>query len=152
MIWSPLTPADLSGIMTAAEAELSTASAAYGTPDRITPVLANLTAEIRSMIATWAPNSLSAVAANIPPGFKAQALIIARWRVLTAIPDYAQDENRRKEYEAATAFFLQVAKGIIRPEPADDAIASTVPTEKPAGVQIISAPGSRTGRARMDGI
>jgi hypothetical protein len=40
----------------------------------------------------------------------------------------------------------------IRPEPADDAVATEVPAEKPSGVEIVSAPGSRTGRTRMDGI
>ena len=152
MDWTTLTASDLEGVMTTYEQELATVAPSPGTPDRVGPVLANLVAEVRSMIATWAPNTLSADATKIPPGFKAQALIIARWRVLTAIPDYQQEDGRKGEYESANAFFLQVAKGIIRPEPATDALASTVPTEKPAGVQIISAPGSRTGRARMDGI
>ena len=105
------------------------------------------------MIATWSPNgTLSSDPTRIPPAFKARALVLARNRVLTGIPDYQQDEDRRKENAAAEEFFRMVASGKIRPEPADDAVAVQMPSEKPAGVEIVSAPGSRTGRARMNGI
>lgn len=143
MIWIALAADDLNDVMLTAEQDLSTTVAS---------VLANLTAEIRGMIATWSPNTLSADTTKIPPAFKARALAIARWRILTGIPDYQPDDARKLEYEAAEKFFLEVARGKIRPEPADDAEATAVPTEKPAGVEIVSAPGSRTGRTRMDGM
>lgn len=152
MEWTTLTSTDLEGVMTAEEQLLAQVGAGTNAPDRVVPVLANLVAEIRGMIATWGPNTLSADTTKIPPSFLGRALAIAKWRVLTGLPDYQPDEARRMEYEAAEKFFGLVATGKIRPEPASDAIPSEVPTEKPAGVEIVSGPGSRTGRTRMDGI
>ena len=151
MQWVTLTSTDLEGVMTAQEQLLAQVNAG-GTPDRVVPMLANLVAEIRGMIATWGPNTLSADATKIPPSFVGRALAIAKWRVLTSIPDYQPDDARKLEYEAAEKFFTLVATGKIRPEPADDAQPTAVPSEKPASVEIVSAPGGRTGRARMDGI
>lgn len=152
MEWVTLTAADLEGVMTADEQLIAQISAGAETPDRVVPVLANLVSEIRGMIATWSPNTLSADTTKIPPSFVGRALAIGKWRILTGIPDYQPDDARKLEYEAAEKFFGRVAEGKIRPEPADDFIANTVPNEVPAGVQIVSAPGSRTGRTRMDGI
>lgn len=153
MTWTSLSANDLLSSMTTREREdFGKTSVAVGVPDRVIPILADLTAEIRGYITTWSPNSISADATLIPPSFKAKALAIARWRVLITIPGYQPGEARKLEYEKADAFFLAVAKGTIRPEPADDAITNTVPTEKPSSVEIVSAPGSRTGRTRMDGI
>lgn len=143
MEWITLTTSDLDDVLLASEQDLSSSVAS---------VLTNLTLEIRGMIATWSANTLSADGTQIPPAFKARALALARWRILTSIPDYQPDDARKLEYEAAEKFFALVATGKIRPEPADDAIPTEIPTEKPAGVEIVSAPGSRTGRARMDGI
>ena len=143
MEWIALTETDLLDVMQTSEVDLSAT---------VPAVLANLTAEIRGMIATWSPNTLSADATLIPPSFKARALALARWRILTSVPDYQPDEARRLEYEAAEKFFNLVSIGKIRPEPADDATTTEVPTEKPAGVEIVSSPGSRTGRDRMNGI
>jgi hypothetical protein len=152
MLWTTLTSADLEDVMTSNEQALAAVSTSVGRPNRIPGILANLIAEIRGMVATWAPNTLSADTTKIPPSFKARALVLARGRVLTGIPDYVQDDDRKKETEEAEAFFRLVAKGTIRPEPADDAVATAVPAEKPSGVEIVSCPGSRTGRERMDGI
>lgn len=153
MIWITLTDEDLLSSMTMREredfAKVSGGGAVY---DRVIPILTDLVAEIRGYIATWSPNTISADATLIPPSFKAKAISIARWRVLTSIPGYQPGEARKLDFEKADAFFNRVAEGKIRPEPADDAIASKVPNEKPSGVQIVSAPGSRTGRDRMDGI
>ncbi len=152
MLWTTITGDDLDGIMTDEEKALATVSAGGTISDRAVPVVANLIAEIRGMIATWSPNTLSADATKIPPSFKARALIIARWRLLTAIPDYEPNAARKTEYEAAESFFKDVARGQNRPQPADDAMPNEVPGEKPSGVEIVSAPGSRTGRSRMDGV
>ena len=153
MTWIELTADDLLSSMTDKEVrDFGTASVGTSVPDRVVPILDALVAEIRGYIVTWSPNTISATPTTIPPSFKARALAIARWRVLTTLPKYNPGDAREKEYEKADAFFISVAKGQIRPEPADDAIATAVPSEKPAGVQIVSAPPSRTGRARMDGI
>lgn len=143
MLWIPLLAEDLNDVMQTAESDLA---------PTVETVLENLTAEIRGMIATWSPNTLSADATLIPPSVKARALAIARWRILTSVPNYEPDDARKLEYEAAEKFMLLIATGKFRPEPADDAAPTTVPTEKPAGVQIVSGPGSRTGRDRMSGM
>lgn len=144
-MWIALTTADLSQVLHSSEQSLDSATVSAE------EVLASLTAEIRGMISTWSPNTLSADTTKIPLSFKARALVIARWRILTTMPDYAPDDARKLEYEKAEQFFRDVAKGVIRPEPADDAEANTVPTEKPSRVEIVSGPGSRTGRERMQG-
>lgn len=143
MLWIPLLAADLEDVMQTGEADLA---------PTVDSVLANLTAEIRGMIATWSPNTLSADASLIPPSLKARALAVARWRILTSVPNYEPDDARKLEYEAAEKVLQLVATGKFRPEPADDATPTTVPTEKPAGVEIVSGPGSRTGRDRMSGM
>ena len=153
MQWITLTEADLLSSMTLRERDdFAKTSVGATVTDRLTPILSDLVAEVRGYVSTWSPNTISADASLIPPSFKAKALAIARWRVLITIPGYQPGEARKLEYEKADAFFMSVAKGQIRPEPADDATPNTVPSEKPAGVEIVSAPGSRTGRSRMDGI
>ena len=153
MTWTPLTTDDLLSSMTVREREdFAKTSATLGVPDRAAPILTDLVAEVRGYIATWSPNSLSADATLIPPSFKAKALSIARWRLLITLPGYNPGDARKLDFEKADAFFNKVAEGKIRPEAADDAIPTTVPSEKPAGVEIVSGPGSRTGRTRMDGI
>lgn len=153
MTWTTLTVDDLLSSMTSREREdFAKTSATLGVPDRATPLLTDLVAEIRGYIATWAPNSLSADATLIPPSFKAKALSIARWRLLITVPGYNPGDARKLDFEKADAFFAKVAEGKIRPEPADDAVPTNVASEKPAGVEIVSGPGSRTGRERMNGI
>ncbi|MEI6655350.1 MAG: hypothetical protein WCP45_11320 [Verrucomicrobiota bacterium] len=153
MLWITLTEDDiLSGMTQRERDDFAKTSSASTVPDRLLPILSDLIAEIRGYIVTWAPNTISADTTLIPPSFKAKAVALARWRMLASIPGYQPGEARKLEYEKADAFFLSVAKGAIRPEPADDAVTTAVPTEKPSRVEIVSAPGSRTGRARMDGI
>lgn len=150
--WIIPTRADLEDVMTSDEIEIAKAHVSVTKVDRVPSILTNLVAEIRDMIATWTPNTLSANTAKIPPSFLARAMVLARGRVLTGIPDYSQDPDRIKESEEAESFFRLVAKGTIRPQPADDAVPTNVPNQNPSGVEVVSAPGSRTGRQRMDGI
>lgn len=150
--WVTLDAEDVLGAMTKRERDdFATTSVDVAVPDRIAPILSDLVAEIRGHVATWSQNTLSADASKIPPAFRARALAIARWRVLITIPGYNPGEPRKAEWEAAEKFFQQVAAGKIRPEAATDAVPSAVPSENPAGVQF-SAPGSRTGRQRMNGL
>lgn len=121
--------------------------------DRIPAILADLTAEIRDHIGSWSQNTLSAVESAIPPGFKAKALSVARWRLLISIPNYTPGDARKLDFEKADKFFERVAEGKIRPKPAPDAVPSEIPLQEPEhGVQIVSAPGLRTGRARTNGL
>ena len=153
MTWTTLAEDDLLSSMTERERnDFAKASVGTSVTDRMVPILADLVAEIRGYIVTWAPNTISEDTTKIPPSFKARALALARWRLLITIPGYQPGDARKLEFEKAESFFMAVAKGQIRPEPADDAVGTAVPSEKPAGVEIVSAPGSRTGRTRMDGI
>jgi len=150
--WVKLTEDDLLSSMTQRERDdFSKVATGASVPDRVIPILSDLTAEIRGYIATWSPNTISADASLIPPSFKAKALAIARWRVLITIPRFEPGDARKLEYEKADGFFMSVAKGQIRPEPADDFVVTKVPTQNPAGVEVVSGPGSRTGRDRMNG-
>ncbi len=152
MIWTTPSAALLEGVMTTYEATLAQTAVSVGTPDRIPGIIANQVAEIRGMIATWSPNTLSADTSKIPPSMMGRALVLIRNTVLTSVPEYVQSDERKAETKDANDYFLLVAKGIIRPEPAIDAIPTTVPTQNPSHVTIVSAPGSRTGRYRMNGI
>ena len=152
MSWITLTAAHLKSVMTSKEVTDFGRSVTDGEPDdRVVPILADITQEIRGYIASWTQNTLSADATKIPESFKAKALHLARWRVLTSIPGYQPGDARKADYDQGTSFFNNVARGVIRPEPADDAVATEVPSEKPAGAQW-TAPGSRTGRDRMNGL
>ena len=152
-MWTTLTDNDvLSGMTQRERDDFAKTSTSEEVPDRLKPILENLVAEIRGYVATWSPNTLSADTTKIPGSFKARAIALARWRVLTSIPGYQPGDARKLEWEKAEDFLMAVAKGTIRPEPADDATPTDVPSERPSGVEIVSSPGSRTGRTRMDGI
>lgn len=122
--------------------------------DRIPQILADLTAEIRGYIASWAQNeTLSADAGQIPPEFKAKALSIARWRLLITVPGYDPGDARELDYKNADAFFNSVAAGKIRPAPAPDAIKSTVPEQaRQPGVGVATSRGLITGRRNVGGL
>lgn len=153
--WITLTPKHLLSALTRKEREdFGRTSADVETDDRVPEILSDLTAEIRGYIGSWAQNAtLSADASQIPPEFKAKALSIARWRLLISIPGYSPGKAREMDFEKADAFFTDVAKGRIRPAPADDAVPNTVPEEeRQPGVEIVSSRPSRTGSKRMNGI
>jgi hypothetical protein len=152
MSWITLSAGHLKSAMTSKEVTDFGRTVTDGEPeDRMVPVLADLTQEIRGMIASWTQNTLSADTTTIPESFKTRALAIARYRLLITIPGYNPGEGRKLEYEKAETFFRDVARGIIRPEAAEDAVTPDVPSEKPAGAEWC-APGSRTGRERMSGL
>lgn len=150
--WILLTAALLKSKMTAKEVSDFGKSVTDGDPDdRIIPILADVTQDIRGRIKSWTQNTVSIDDTLIPSEFVGQALALARWELLTSIPGYQPGDARKLSYEKADAFFRDVAKGINRPEPADDAVSPAVPSEKPSGAQW-TAPGSRTGRERMNGL
>lgn len=143
--WIDITTASWEGVLSEGEIELIPEA------DR-TRELTKMAAEIRTMITTWSPNTVSANPLKIPPGFVARALILVRNRLLTGISDITIDEDRRKQGEQAETWFLEVARGRIRPQPASDAVANDTPSEKPSGVEVVSAPPKRTGRDKMNGL
>ena len=153
MQWCLLIEDDvLSGMTQRERDDFARTASGVAVTDRLIPILADLVAEIRGYITTWSPNTISADATKIPPSFKAKAIAIARWRVLTSIPGYQPGDARKLEYEKADSFFLSVAKGAIRPEPADDAITTATPSEKPSSVEVVSSRPPRTGASKMNGL
>lgn len=143
--WIDITTASWDGVLNAAEL------AAIASEDR-TRELTKMADEIRTMIRSHSPNTVSADPLKIPAGFLANALLVVRNRLLTGIPDYTIDEDRKEQGKQAAAWFLKVADGKIRPEPASDAVANQTPAAKPAGVEVVSSRESRTGSDRMNGL
>jgi hypothetical protein len=153
MIWTTLTTDDLLSSMTERERQdFGKVSVGESVEDRVLPILVDLVAEIRGYIASHSPNTISADTTLIPPSFKAKAVAIARWRVLISVPGYQPGDARKLDFEKADQFFTKVAEGKIRPEPADDAIPTQVAATQSANVEVVSGPGSRTGRDRMNGM
>jgi phage gp36-like protein len=151
--WVTLTATDLKSSMTSSEVERFGKTATDGTPDdRVTQILSDLVAEIRAFIASASANTLSADTTTIPPEFKARALAIARWRLLITLPGYTPGEARKTDYEKAVEFFDNVAKGKIRPVPADDAVANPVPLEIHHATPKINARKRRFSRDQQEGI
>jgi hypothetical protein len=154
MNWITVTPADLLSSLTESErTRFGTTSAPTVPGDRVPQILSDLVAEVRGYIATCTQNQLSQNVTLIPQSMRANLLAIARFRLLITVPGYQPGDARKAEYEAALKYFAQVASCKIRPEPPDDAVPNPVPEETPQhGVQVVSSPGLRTGRQRMNGI
>jgi hypothetical protein len=152
--WATLTVDDLKTSMTANEvADFSKVGTDGAPAERATQILADLVAEIRGFIASVPTNTLSADATLIPPEFKSRALAIARWRVLISIPRYNPGDARKAEWEKACTFFeSQVAGGKVRPQPAADAVANTVPPEIHHPTPRINARKRRFSRDQQEGI
>lgn len=113
--WATLTADDvLSGMTEKERQDFAKTSVGLSVPDRITPILADLVAEIQEMIASRSDNPTPPEADVIPAGYKARAVSIARWRLLITIPGYQPGESRQLDYENAEKFFLLVAEGKIR--------------------------------------
>lgn len=151
--WIILTPEHLKSAMTADEAARFGRAVTDGTPeDRMIPILADLTEEIRGFIKSCAQNTVSADESKIPAEFKTRALAIARYRLLITVPGYQPGKGREDEKTDALAFFRDVAKCVYRPEPADDAVTPSVPQAKPFPRPRITANKRRFTRESQDGI
>lgn len=143
--WTDITTASWEGVLH--EAELALIDSAV-----LTMELTKMAAEIQTMIASHSTNTVSADPLKIPAGFVGRALIVVRNRVLTGIPNYTIDDDRKEQGKQAEAWFLEVARGKIRPQPATDAIPNAAAPEVPAGIAVVSSRPSRTGAARMNGL
>lgn len=143
--WIDITTASWDGVLSAAELGIISET------DR-TRELTKMADEIRTMIRSHSPNTVSADPLKIPPGFLGRALLVVRNRLLTGIPDYAIDEDRRKQGDQAEAWFLKVATGAIRPEPASDAVVNDTPNAKPSPSPKITSRSRLYTREQQDGI
>lgn len=151
--WVELTVTDLLSSMTEREREdFGKVSSAVSVPDRVIPILADMVQEVRGYIGSNSTNTLSANPLLIPVEFKGKALAIARWNVLTSIPNYKPGDARKDSYDKADAFFMAVAKGTIRPSPAPDAVANPVPQAQENPSPKIRARKRRFSRDQQNGI
>jgi len=145
--WITLTSDDLKEGMTSAERAKFTAI----DTGEIAAVIASLVQDIRGAIANWPTNRLSADETLIPPSFRRNAVMLARWSVLLLVPGYNPGDARQLEYTNAMKFLDGVRAGRNRPEPPDDAVTNLVPNEAPASIEW-TAPPHRAGRDRMNGL
>ena len=125
--WVTLTVDDVMSGMTQRERDdFAKTSVGVSVPDRVTPILADLVAEIQGTIASRADNPAPPDETSIPSEFKARAVSIARWRILISIPGYNVNDSRKTDYEAAEKFFTEVAQGKRRPR-AETAVGAAAP-------------------------
>jgi phage gp36-like protein len=119
--------------------------------DRVPGILSDVTALVRSYIASCERNVMDADSTLIPRMALHHALAIARWRVLTALPKYAPGEARKEEYEKAILFLEEMAKcKIMPPRPLNP---ETMPgTPQTSNSPRVSGRPRRYGLSDQDGI
>lgn len=114
--WVALSETDLQGAMTAKERDIFGMTVVDGAPsDRVPGILSDVTALVRSYIASCERNVMDVDSTLIPRMAVHHALAIARWRLLTALPKYAPGDARKEEYERAIGFLEEMAKCKIMP-------------------------------------
>lgn len=116
-LWRAVTEADLATVLDADELvlyrERATSDAGV---DPVSALIENAVQEARDRIRAYRENAL-APGSTLPPGMIGRCLILIRQRVLT-ICKINIGEDRRKEAEAAEAYFRDVAKGLVSvPQP-----------------------------------
>jgi phage gp36-like protein len=152
MSWATLTEVDLKTAMTSLEREIFGKTVVDGAlTDRVPGILQDVTALVRSYIATCDRNILSLDTTMIPLMTHHHALAIARWRVLTSIPKYNPGEPRKEEYTEAIKFLEGLAKCSPRP-PAPLVPATTITTAPTFNRPMIVSNAPRFSRAQQDGI
>jgi phage gp36-like protein len=108
MSWITLTPDDILLRLAGAEkAAYTTAALAGGQSDPLPEILEQVTDEVRGYIAACASNTLGP-AGTLPPRLRLAALDIARYRLVTRLPNRLTDE-RKEEYRNAIKLLESVA-------------------------------------------
>jgi len=114
--WVTISESDLKTALTAKEREIFGTGIIEGTPtDRVPGICSDVTALVRSYIASCERNVMDTNAALIPRMAMHHALAIARWRLLTTFPKYAPGDARKVEYDRAITFLEDMAKCKIMP-------------------------------------
>lgn len=114
--WIPITEDDLKNALTVKERDIFGMAVSGDTPtDRVPGILSDVTALVRSYIASCERNVMDVDASLIPRMAMHHALAIARWRVLTTLPKYVPGDARKEEYERAMTFFEEMAKCKVMP-------------------------------------
>lgn len=125
--WVEITETELKHSMTSLERDVFGKTVVDGAPsDRVPGILCDVTAMVRSYIASCERNVMDADVNLIPRMAMHHALAICRWRLLTTIPKYNPGEPRKEEYDRAISFLEEMAKckimppRSINPQPAPD--------------------------------
>lgn len=151
--WVTLTENDvLSGMAKKERDDFAKASVGETVTDRLIPIIANFSNEIRGYVQTHAPGAVSATPGTIPPEFVDRAVDYIRFKLLITISGYQPGDARTKAYEKAEAYFLSVAKGSIVPAKADDAQAPAIAETRKAASPRIKARKPKFSRDQQDGI
>ncbi len=151
--WVTLTEDDaLSGMGSSERDDFARADTQVSVSDRLIPILANFSNEIRGYVQTHAPSAVSATPGTIPPEFVDRAVDYIRFKLLITIPGYQPGEARTKAYEKADAYFQKVAEGKILPAKADDAVAPVIAEARKSASPRINARKRRFSRDQQDGI
>lgn len=153
-MWKALTIDDLKSALNSDELDLYSKHAAdVDVPDRAPEILEQVVAQVRADIASCERNQLSTDETLIPEGYHANALAIARYRLLSTIPYCEISEARAEEYKMAVKFFDSVALCKRRPEAPADARDNQAASEKPLpGAQVVTSRPKITGRENLSGL
>lgn len=112
MSWIALTSAHIAGSLTQAELDaLRTVQVSPGQADPLSEAIARTCTEVNGYVAAQAGHPVGQ-AGTIPEELLSSAIAIARWRLLTRLPNTRlATESRRLEYTDALAQLKDVAKG-----------------------------------------
>lgn len=151
--WVTLTENDVfSGMGKSERDDFAKSDVSVSVTDRLIPILANFSNEIRGYVQTHAPGAVSATPGTIPPEFVDRAVDYIRFKILITIAGYKPGDARTLAYEKADSYFQKVAKGEILPAKADDAQAPKIAESRKAASPRINARKRRFSRDQQDGI
>ncbi len=127
--WITITEDDLKTALTVKEREIFGMGVSGTSPvDRVPGILSDVTALVRSYIASCERNVMDADPTLIPRMALHHALAIARWRVLTSLPKYVPGDARKEEYDRAISFLEEMAKcKVMPPRPLNPEPSATTP-------------------------
>lgn len=149
MAWTTPTQADVLAALSGPERDaVQTAALAAGQADPVAAALATAVDEARGRIAANRENKLG-LAGTIPATVLHHVVAIARWRMLSRLPvPELATETRRGEYDAALAFFRDVAAGRVAIETPAAESDEARPLRRPS----ISGRAGTYGRASQEGL
>lgn len=111
MAWIPITDADVLKEFT--PSENATLKNIQASTDNLSSITGDVAAEFRQAISDAGTSLGDTEDGHIPPGFRAHAVALARWRWLISIPQAKalQTEERRRAAEKAEKLIEEIAKG-----------------------------------------
>jgi len=124
-MWTALTSADVRAQLS--EAEAAAVEAVLAGTNKLDGLVAKVIAQIREDILAG-DYPLHAAATYIPGGLVNDAVAIARWKLLLALPGYEdlQSKVRENEYKEAMAKLRTIAAGKRKVEPPEGSIKPSI--------------------------